>query len=500
MLSENTKLKYFFEPSVVAVVGASRNPSKPGHVILSNFLENKKRGLFKGKVYPINPNADEILGVKCYSSLLDLPEKPNLCIIVVPAAVVPKVLEDAGKIDCPAAVIISAGFSEVGNKELENKVLDIAKKYGIRIIGPNCLGILNMYTGVDTLFLPPNKPIEPGVEVEAAPRPPQGFVSFLTQSGAFGVSSLDYFSGEGIGIRIFVSYGNRIDVDDADLLAYLADDEKTRAIMLYIESLKNGRKFMEIASQVTLKKPIVAFKAGRTRAGAKAALSHTASLAGRDEIYDAAFKQCGIIRAYTMNEFFIIGKALVSQPPAKGPNVAIVTDGGGAGVMAADACELRGLKVGELGKDTKELFEKYKDEGVFPKFAVTNNPIDLTGSATTDMYIKAIEAVLKDPLVDSVIVLALHHVPGIQYLKSFVHEIADVVRKVNKDKKPVVVADIGSSEGARYIREEFDKDYIPSYSSPEDAAVAIAALTRYGKYLAKKGVFEKHLSEWKPIY
>ncbi len=496
MSVEGSLISFFFNPSSIAVIGASRNPEKPGHVILKNLIENRRRGLLKCQIYAVNPNIKEILGVKCYASIKDIPEPVDSVVIVVPAKIVPRVLEECGEKGVKAATIISAGFSEIGNVALENRVKEIALKHGIRIIGPNCLGIFDAYTGIDTIFLPPTKVLRDGRELVSAPRPKPGFISMISQSGALGNAALDYMAGENIGINKFVSYGNKIDVDESDLLEYFLDDPNTRVVIMYLENIKNGRRFIEVASKVSLRKPIVVLKAGRTGAGAKAAASHTAALAGVDEIYEAAFRKTGVIRAYNMEEMFDVAKALTYQPPARGPNIAVLTDGGGAGVMAADEIELLGMRVTDLSDQTLEKFSEFKRKGVLVPFAVTDNPVDITGSATTEMYDISLRILLEDPKVDGVILIALHHIPGIPDLEEFIEKLTKTSWSYNK---PVTVCVIGGSEAAVYIREKFDERYLPAYPSPERAVKAMYALVKYGLYLKKMNVLDRYLREWEPL-
>ncbi|RLE81974.1 MAG: CoA-binding protein, partial [Thermoprotei archaeon] len=488
-------IETFFNPYAIAVIGASRDPEKPGYVILKNLLENRKRGILKSRIYAVNPKATEILGVKCFPSVKDIPEAVDSAVIVVPAKIVPHVLKDCGEKGVKAVVIISAGFSEIGNVELEEEVRNIALKYGIRVIGPNCLGIYDAYTGMDTIFLPLTKKLRDGRELISAPRPEPGYISMISQSGALGNAALDYMAGEGIGINKFVSYGNKIDVDESDLLEYFVDDEKTRVILMYLENIKKGRKFIQIASQVSLKKPIVVLKAGRTKAGARAAASHTAALAGEDSIYDAAFKKTGVVRVYDMEEMFDAAKALAYQPPARGSRISVLTDGGGAGVMAADEIEVLDMKVTELSDETLKKFDELKRKGVIVPFAVTENPIDITGSATTEMYRISLELLLRDPKVDGVILIALHHIPGIPSIEEMVEKLSEVVWSHDK---PVTVCVIGGSEAAAFLRREFDKKFIPAYPSPERAVRAMYALVRYGMYLNKRSVLSEYLKSWKP--
>lgn len=482
------QLDAFFNPKSVAVVGATKKINKAGHVIFKNFVENKRRGIFKGEVYPVNPHEDYILGFPCYPKLTKIVGDLDLVVIVVPANVVPEIMEDAAAKRVKAVVIISSGFGEVGNHELEREVVAIAKKAGIRVLGPNCLGVYDSKTGVDMLFLPETKVLTTGEEVVATPRPMAGNIAVVTQSGAFGASALDYLAGRQMGVSKFVSFGNKCDVDEAEMLHYLLFDSETKVILLYVEDVKNGRAFIEAASKVTRKKPVIAIKAGKTEAGARAAASHTGAIAGSDQVYAAAFSQAGILRVRDMEEFFDAAKALVMQPPAAGKNIAIITDAGGPGIMAADECELQGMVVKKFSEKTLQKFEELKREGKIPKFAATYNPVDLTGSVTSEMYELAAEVVLQDPEIHGVVLLGLHHTPALQ--EDYIDRVAAVA---SKHDKPIVACDIGETEMALHVRSRFDKLGIPAYASPEDAARAMAALVRYGLYLKKKGIFEEYL-------
>ncbi len=483
MREEIEQLRAFFEPSSIAVVGASRYADKAGHVIFKNLAENRRRGLLKAELYPVNPKAKMVLGFPCYPSLAKVPGPVDLVVVVVPAKYVPDVMREAARKDARAAIIISSGFSEIGNHELEEEVVRIGRDAGIRILGPNCLGVFDPYTGVDTLFLPETKVLRTGEEYVATPRPMPGNVAFLSQSGAFGAAALDYMTGTELGLSKFVSFGNRCDVDECDMMHFLKEDERTKVILMYLESVKDGRYFMEVACDVAKQKPIVALKAGRTSAGARAAKSHTGSIAGVDEIYDAAFAQCGVIRVRNMEQFFDAGRALLMQPLARGPNVAIITDAGGPGIMAVDECELRGLKVPELPEETKAKLRKLIEEGRIPPFAAIGNPIDLTGSATAEMFEEALKVVLADPEIHGVIIMGLHHVPALS--EDYVDRVAELAKSADK---PVVACDIGETEMASYIRRRFNKLGIPAFESPEDAAMAMWALVARGRFLKKEGV------------
>jgi len=481
-------LNTFFKPRSVAVVGATRKINKAGHIIFKNFADNKTRGVFKGDIYAVNPAEDSILGVKCYPTVRKIPGEVELVVIVVPANIVPNIMEDAAAKKVKAAVVVSSGFSEVGNHELEERVVEIARKAGIRVLGPNCLGVYDSKTGVDMLFLPETKVLSTGDEVIATPRPIPGKIAIVTQSGAFGVAALDYLTGRQIGVSKFVSFGNKCDVKDAEVLHYLLHDDETKVILMYVEDIKSGRDFFAAAEKVTKKKPVVALKSGRTDAGARAAASHTGALAGSDKIYDAVFKQTGIVRAKDMEEFFDMGKALAMQPPARNQNVGIITDAGGPGIMAVDECESIGLNVMRFSGGTIKKFERMKDEGKLPQFASGLNPVDITGSGTDAMFESVTKVLFEDPEVSGIILLGLHHTPAVQ--EEYIDKVASFACQCDK---PIVACDIGETEMAIRTRSRFDRLGVPAYSSPEDAAKAMSALVRYGHYLQKKGAFEAYM-------
>ena len=485
------QMNTFFEPKAVAIIGASRRTMKAGQIIFKNFVINKQRNLFKAKLYPVNPNEKTIQGFPCYPSILDIKDEVDLAVIVVPAKIVPKVMREVAKKGVKAVVIITSGFTEVGNHKLEKEVTAIAKNAGIRVLGPNCLGVYDSKTGVDMLFLPETKTLTTGDEVVATPRPRPGPIAIVTQSGAFGAAALDYLAGKQMGVSKFVSFGNKADVTESEMLTYLLHDPTTQVILFYSESIDNGREFMEVAKKVTCKKPIVALKVGKSEAGARAAASHTGSIAGSDRIYSSAFKQVGVLRAGDLEEFFDMGKALAFQPPVAGNNVAIITDAGGPGIMAVDECVVQGLNVKKFSDETIAKFEKLKCEGKIPRFATNLNPVDLTGSVTSEMFEEGIRILFEDPEIDGIIVLGLHHLPALQ--EDFVDRVAELRKKYNKS---VVACDVGETEMALHIRSRFDKFGIPSYFSPEDAARGMAALVNYGLYLKKCGQFDHYLESF----
>jgi acyl-CoA synthetase (NDP forming) len=488
------KMDAFFNPHSVAVVGATKKVDKAGHVIFKNFATNKQHGVFKGELYPVNPNEDSILGFKCFQSLSEIPGKIELIVVIVPAKFVPSIMEEAAAKKVKTAIIISSGFKEVGNKDLEDQVVAAAAKGGIRVLGPNCLGVYYSKTGIDTLFLPETKVLTTGEEVVATTRPMPGNIAMITQSGAFGVAALDYLTGRQMGVSKFVSFGNKCDVTESDILHYLLHDKETKVILVYLEDITAGREFLKIAKKVTVKKPVVIIKSGRSAAGARAAASHTGAIAGSDKIYAAAFEQGGVIRARDMEEFFDIGKALAMQPPAMGKNIGILTDAGGPGVMTVDECEALGLTVERFSEATLKKFQELKDQNIILKIAATSNPVDLTGSVIDDMFVMAADLMFQDPTINGIILLGLHHMPGLREV--YIDGIAKVAENYNK---PIVMCDIGETEMALYTRARFDKLGVPSFESPEDAARAMKALVTYGSYLKKSGCAGEYMETFKKV-
>ncbi|MFH8080362.1 MAG: CoA-binding protein [Candidatus Aenigmatarchaeota archaeon] len=442
----------FFNPKSVAVIGASREENKLGHIIFRNFFENGFR-----KLYPINPNAEEILGVKCYKSILDVKEKIDLAIIVVPAKIVPQVLTECVKKKTPSVIIISSGFSEIGDegKKIEEQLKQIIAKSGTRVIGPNCIGIYDAYSRVDTLFLSKDR----------CGRPGKGNISFISQSGAVGSTILDIFYSSGIGISKFISYGNGMDVSEAELLEYLGKDKTTKVIIAYIEGLKSdGRKFLEKAKKA--KKPIIVLKSGKGEKGAKAVSSHTGSLAGERKIYSAAFKQFGIIEADDWEELLDYSVAFSTQPKPRGKRVVIITDGGGFGVLAADKAEELGLLLPEPSQKLKEKLSKR-----MPNYVSLHNPIDLTGDANAERYSIALNECLSSKEYDGAIVITLFQVPTLE------EKVVDYIIEARKFKKPLLVCSVGSNF-TQARNQKLIKAGIPVYPTPERAVKAFHALTK----------------------
>ncbi len=454
------------------------------------MVTNSRRKLFKGEVYLVNPNHEQILGQKCYRSVSAIPGNVETIVVAIPAANVPEVVEEAGKAGTKAAIIISSGFAEIGNRALEQQLLERARKYDLALVGPNCLGVYDALTGMDTLFLPETKFLSDGREVVATPRPRPGSISLLTQSGAFGAAALDYMAGHWMGIRAFVSYGNRCDVTEDELLEHFANDDKTNVILMYVEGVADGRNFLAKAKEAVRKKPIIALKSGKTDAGRRAAASHTAALAGSDQIYEGVFRQAGIIRARNVEELFDFGRALALQPPGHTSNAAVLTNAGGPGIIAADALEESGLKVNSFPERLLSKFSEFKAKNLLLPVLSGNNPLDLTAEATGKMFELALSTILEETEIGGAVVIASHHAPTI-----FDDAVEMISQAAQEHRKPVTVCDIGGTEMAIAMRAGFEKRGIPSYEVPERAARALWALIYYGTYLRDHGVLKAHASQ-----
>ncbi|MFZ5906735.1 MAG: acetate--CoA ligase alpha subunit [Nitrospirota bacterium] len=451
-------LDSFFTPKSIAVIGASRTPGKVGFDILRNLVQYD----YQGRLYPVNPSADEILGKKTYRSLADVPDTIDLAVIVVPAKNVLSVIEECGKKKTGAAVIISAGFKESGveGAKLEHELVSRAAEAGVRFIGPNCLGIIDTHAHMNASF--------------AAGMPAQGGIGFFSQSGALCLAVLDRALPENIGFSKFISMGNKADITDTDIMSALAEDENTRVILGYIEGVSDGRKFMEVASEVSKKKPLIILKSGITSSGAKAASSHTGALAGREATFDAAFRQSGVIRAHTINDLFNYALAFASQPLPKGPHIAIVTNSGGPGILAADACDKADLQLVTLHKETVDKLREF-----LPSVASFYNPIDILGDSGAERYEKTLRLVLQDSSIQGVLVLLT---------PTAVVDVANTARKVSYVAqffdKPVLTSFMGkkSIEPASRI---LMQNSIPNYEYPEEAVASYHALYRYHTWIKK---------------
>lgn len=445
-------LDNFFEPDSVAVIGASRDPEKLGYAILNNLQE----GGFEGRLYPVNPKAEEISGLKAYGSVLDIPDPVGLGVIVVPSKIVPHVLRECGEKGVSAVVIITAGFREAGREGLdrEMELIDIAREYDIRLIGPNCLGVIDTDTPLNATF--------------AAGMPPAGPIAFMSQSGALGTAVLDMAMAGRIGFSKFVSLGNKADVSEIDLLRAWGNDPSSRVILIYVEGLPDGQEFMEVAHQVTRNKPVVAIKSGVTKSGSRAVSSHTGSLAGSEEAYKAAFKQAGVTRAASMEQVFDYALGFAYQPLLEGNRVGIVTNAGGPGILATDAVEHAGLEIPRLSGETVQSLKDY-----LPGAASAANPVDVLGDALADRYEQAIELVLSDPKVDSLIVIVTPQ--AMTEIEKTAHAVGQLSQEAHK---PILACFMGEARidaGVRILREYG----VPNYPYPERAAAALAAMDSY---------------------
>ena len=453
-------LKLFFEPRAVAVIGASRERGTIGGEIFHNLLSFG----FKGPVYPVNTAATEIESVKAYESIEAIPDQVDLAVIVVPAAKVVEVAAACARKGVKALVVISAGFSETGNegKARQAELLAVCRGAGMRLIGPNCMGIANTNPSVllDATFAPVV--------------PPRGRVGFSSQSGALGFAIMEFASSLNLGISTFISVGNKADISGNDLLRYWESDDDTDVILLYLESFGNPRKFSEIARRVGRKKPIAVVKSGRSAAGARATSSHTGALiAASDVTVDALFRQSGVVRTDTLAELFDVASLLANQPLPEGNRVGIITNAGGPAILCADACEARGLEVPVLSESSQNRLR-----GFLPAGASVGNPVDMIASAPAEHYRKAIEIVGTDENVDSLIVIFTP--PLVTRAEDVAKSIAEAVPRIGKNK-PVLSVFLMSEAPPSELRS--------SYSFPETAAIALARATRYSQWRERRETY-----------
>lgn len=448
-------MRAVFAPHSIAVIGASRRPGQLGRAIVHNLQSSG----FIGSLYVVNPHAAEVEGIRAHASLRDIPEPVELAIIAVPADLVESALDDCIAVGVAAVVVITAGFGEVGEegKKREAALLEKIRRAGIRMVGPNCMGVINT---------------DPKVRMHgtfSAIFPPAGNVAMSSQSGALGLAVLDYARSLNIGFSTFVSVGNKADVSGNDLIQYWAEDPNTDVILLYLESFGNPRKFGEIARRVGRTKPIVAVKAGRSQAGARAASSHTGALATSDAIVDDLFRQAGIIRTGTLEEMFDVAALLANQPLPKGRRVAILTNAGGPGILAADACEANGLELAQLGDHTVTSLRSF-----LPAAASVGNPVDMIASASPDQYRRSLELLLADPAIDAVVVIYIPVLP------TDAPDVAAAIRggaAASQDK--TILATFMSSAGVPAPLAP-----VPSFAFPERAVNALALATKYAEWRA----------------
>jgi acetyl coenzyme A synthetase (ADP forming)-like protein len=452
-------MRTFLAPSSVAVIGASRDPTTIGGQLFRNLLTTG----FHGPVYPVNPKAEVVHGVIAYPSVTDVPGPVDVAFVVVPAPYVADVARACGEKGVRGLVVISAGFSEVGGEgpTRQQELMDICRASGMRLIGPNCMGLVNTAEDIrlNGTF--------------ATVYPPAGRVGFLSQSGAIGLAVMQYAADLGLGLSSFVSVGNKADISGNDLVAYWDQDEGTDVILLYLESFGNPRRFARLARDVGKRKPIIAVKSGRSAAGARAAASHTgALLASSDITVDALFRQAGVIRTDTLEEMFDVATILANQPPSRGNRVAIVTNAGGLGILCADTCEANGLRVQALSDDTQTTLR-----GFLPSEASVGNPVDMIASATAEDYERAIETVAADPEVDAMIVIYIP--PQATKAEEIGHAIVRALRNVG-DRIPVVTTWMSSKGLPEELQEGGRR--VPSFPFPEQAAIAMAHACAYGRW------------------
>ncbi len=457
-------LQSIFNPRSIAVIGASRTPGSVGHAVMDNLINAG----FTGVVYPVNPKARAIRGVRSYASMLDIPDEVDLAVVIVPAPAVPNVMGQLGERGVKGAVIISAGFKETGaaGARLEADTVAIAHQYNIALVGPNCLGVIN--TEADVRL---NASFAKGT-------PAAGNIAFISQSGALATAVLDYAKGQDFGFSKVVSLGNKADVNENDFLYHLWHDPDTRVILLYLEDLADGGEFIKLCREMTgegsNRKPILALKSGRTPQGAKAVSSHTGALAGSDEVYEAVFMQGGVLRVETVENLFQYATAFANQPLPRGRRVAVVTNAGGPGIMTTDAIIRRGLEMATLSDSTREALQ-----ATLPPAAAVGNPVDVLGDAHEDRYRQAIEAVLEDPNVDGVIVVLTPQ--AMTKITETARAVIDAEEVSDKTILATFMGVVDVSEGVHMLRAH----HVPTYAFPEDAVRSYAAMARYTDWVSR---------------
>ncbi len=455
------RLESFFKPKTIAVVGASKNTTKIGHAALKNILISD----YECKVYPINPHEKEILGVKCYKKVSDVPSDIDLVLISVPANIVPQIMRNCAQKKVKNVIIISSGFSEIGNYELEEELAKIIEKSNMRVLGPNVMGYKNASNGLDASFAYGNAR--------------KGNLSLISQSGALGIGMIYLANNEFVGISKIIGVGNKIDIDDDDLIDYFAQDPDTKVIGLYIEAVKDGKAFMNSIKKCH--KPVLVVKAGISKAGARATASHTGSMAGSDKIYEAAIKQAGGIRCRDIIELFDMARALAGQPPAQGNRIGIISNGGGLGILLTDACEANGLTVPKLSKKTYNKIDK-----ILPDLVRPNNPVDVVGDAGFYRYEASTRALLEDPNIDGIIVSSVHG--GYARPQEFTGAILKMVRerKLHEEyKKPILAAWVGGKEFEDLVW-DLKSAGVPIYPSSWRIARSMMALYLEGQRIKRE--------------
>ena len=452
----------FFDPKGVVIIGASASPEKLGYGVTRNLIQSG----YAGAIHLVAQKSGEIFKKTVHTNLQDVPDPVELAILIVPTSATPQAIEDCGKRGVRAAIIVSAGFREAGEEgaALEQRCVEAAQRYGVRLLGPNCIGVIDTHLPLDTTFLQP-------------PMPAQGNIGFISHSGAFAAAIIDWAREQGFGFSRIVSLGNQADVNETDMLPLLADNPHTKVIAMYMEGISDGKRFIRIASETARKKPIVALKVGRFESGQKAAASHTGALAASDTTFDAAFEKAGVLRAETAEQMFDWARALETCPLPNGNRISILTNAGGPGVIAADALEREGLALAALSESTQKALV-----AALPPAASVHNPVDMLASASPEQYADCLRLLLADENVDAVMVILP---PPPMFTAEDVAK--RIVASAGESTKPVVVALMGSTL-VKSANDTFQAARIPAYPFPERAASALAALTKRAVNLtAEKG-------------
>ena len=476
MTAFDPSLTPFFDPRGVVLIGASREPAKLGYGLARNLV----RSGYPGAIHFVNPKGGQLFGREIYRQVMEVPDPVDLAVILAPAGAVPAALEECGKRDIKAAIVDSGGFRETGTEgaALEAECMRVAGQYGMRLIGPNCIGLIDTHLPLDTTFLQP-------------PGPQAGEIAFISHSGAICAVIVDWIAGQGIGLSRLISLGNQADVNETDMVAAVGADDQTRVLTLYLEGVSDGRRFIEEARKVVQHKPVVALKVGLSESGRKAAASHTGALAGADTAFEAAFRKAGVLRAYTTEQLIQWAKALAWCPLPKGPRVAVLTNAGGPGVTAADAIEEEGLQLAHISEATRAALLK-----LLPSAASVHNPVDMLASASPEVYAACLEALLADEGVDSVMVLCP---PPPAYSAGWVAKL--LIPIIQSSEKPVIVVMMGErliQEGVAFLRAV----EIVEFRFAETAASALGALWKRAQYLLlpqgseEKVVFPEDLRQW----
>jgi acetyl coenzyme A synthetase (ADP forming)-like protein len=460
-------IKYLFEPQSIAVIGASPDTKKIGFAVFNNIIT----GGYKGKVFPVNPRGGEIDGHKIFTDIPEIEGEVDCASIVIPANLVKETVKKCAQKKIKFLQIITSGFSEVGNIREEKEIVEIAKESGTRIVGPNMFGLYSCAASLNSTF--------------SATKINPGHVAILTQSGALGIAMIAKTTVDGMGLSSIVSIGNKCDIDEADLLEYLINNDNTKVIFMYIEGVKKGERLIETLKTATAKKPVIVIKSGKSKRGARAAASHTGSLAGSDEIFDAIMKQCGVLRAESLEDAFNWCKFMISSPPLKSHNSVIVTNGGGIGVMATDACEKYGVSLYDDQAALKKLYES-----VTPAFGSTKNPIDLSGAAGTNEYTRALAVTAESEEIGSTIGLYCETAvfdPG-----NLAQMINDTYIKHHDNGKSISYALIGGKQVENAI-DNLKTAGIPVFNDVDQAVSCVGAFYRYHKYLDEaSGKFDEY--------